>query len=323
MVTLVFLLKDAFRPLRHAFPDDCDIVVGRGGEAQQVTVTGDGQRFEVRAPAASLSLHHATLTVREGKVSVVDPGSRNGAFQRIAANRSHPLEAPLWFGTELSLQRDDIRWDVPTEFDPLTAEGLATVVRARLQDRGLAVALGGDDGHAWPLEGDARLLTVRPADASHTLSGDDLTWVRLVVNAYNTAVATRRAEVPWRFTAVSAGRSRALEQCRRAAPTRLPVLLLGPTGVGKDVLAQGLHNQGPWVRGPFVAVNCAELSPERLGSELFGHIRGAFTGATADHAGLIERDAVDRRLAEATAALRELVARSPGLPGLLQTALGG
>jgi len=55
MVTLVFLLTDAFRPLRHAFPDDCDMVVGRGGDARQVTVAGDGRRFEVRAPAASLS----------------------------------------------------------------------------------------------------------------------------------------------------------------------------------------------------------------------------------------------------------------------------
>ncbi len=288
MVTLVFLLKDAFRPLRHAFPDDCDIVVGRGGDAHQVTVVGDGQRFEVRAPAVSLSEHHATLTVRAGQVTVVDPGSRNGTFQRIPAGRPRPLDTPLWFGTELSLQLDDVRWDVPTEFDPLTAEGLAALLRARLQDRGLTVALGGDVGHAWHLEGDARLLTVRPADPSRTVSGDDLTWVRLVVNAYNTAVATRRAAVPWGFTALSAGRARALEQCRRAAPTRLPVLLLGPTGVGKDVLAQGLHEQSPRARGPFVAVNCAELSAERLGSELFGHTRGAFTGATADRVGLVE-----------------------------------
>lgn len=288
MVTLVFLLKDAFRPLRHAFPDDCDIVVGRGGEAHTVTVTGDRQRFEVRAPAASLSEHHATLTVRDGHVTVVDHGSRNGTFQRIDAGRARPLEAPLWFGSELSLQRDDTRWNVPTDFDPLTAEQLAAVLRDHLQGRGLTVSLGGDDGHAWAITGDTRLLTVRPSDPSRTVSGDDLTWVRLVVNAYNTAVATRRTEARWHFTAVSAGRTRALQQCRRAAPTRLPVLLLGPTGVGKDVLAQGLHNHGPCAQGPFVALNCAELSPERLGSELFGHVRGAFTGATADHAGLIE-----------------------------------
>jgi len=288
MVTLVFLLEGAFRPLRHAFPDDCEVVVGRGGDGRQVTVSGDGSRFEVRAPAPSLSERHATLTVRGGRVTVVDHGSRNGTFQRIAAGLPRPLDAPLWFGTELSLHLDDARWEVPDGLGATDAEALADFLGARLAGRGLAVELGGDAGHAWHLEGDARRLTVRPVDAARTVSGDDLTWVRLVVNAHNTAVASRAAAAPWGFTAVSAGRARALDQCRRAAPTRLPVLLLGPTGVGKDVLAQGLHDHAPWSRGPFVAVNCAELSPERLGSELFGHARGAFTGATADRAGLVE-----------------------------------
>jgi transcriptional regulator with PAS, ATPase and Fis domain len=80
----------------------------------------------------------------------------------------------------------------------------------------------------------------------------------------------------------------AFELASRFAPTNLPVLILGETGVGKDVLADHVHRSSPRHRGPFVRVNCGALSETLLESELFGHQRGAFTGAVDSKPGLLE-----------------------------------
>jgi NtrC-family two-component system response regulator AlgB len=74
----------------------------------------------------------------------------------------------------------------------------------------------------------------------------------------------------------------------RAAASDAPVLLRGESGTGKGVLARALHAQSPRARGPFVVVNCPTLSEDLLASELFGHARGAFTGAVRDQAGRVE-----------------------------------
>ncbi|MBW8844138.1 MAG: sigma-54-dependent Fis family transcriptional regulator [Burkholderiales bacterium] len=75
---------------------------------------------------------------------------------------------------------------------------------------------------------------------------------------------------------------------RRVAPTRVSVLVLGPTGTGKELVARALHDGSPRRDGPFVAVHCGALSAELLESELFGHLKGSFTGAYRDQPGLVE-----------------------------------
>ena len=80
-------------------------------------------------------------------------------------------------------------------------------------------------------------------------------------------------------------------QISLVAPGDLPVLITGATGTGKDVAARAIHAHGPRREGPFVAVSLAALSPSVIESELFGHVRGAFTGATADRPGLFEQAA--------------------------------
>jgi len=77
-------------------------------------------------------------------------------------------------------------------------------------------------------------------------------------------------------------------QATRVVKSHVPILILGETGAGKGVLARWLHANGPRAREPYVDLNCAGLARELVESELFGHEKGAFTGATAAKAGLIE-----------------------------------
>ncbi|WP_187971024.1 sigma-54-dependent transcriptional regulator [Aquibium microcysteis] len=88
------------------------------------------------------------------------------------------------------------------------------------------------------------------------------------------------------------GRSAAMrpvaEMLSRAAQVALPVLLLGETGSGKEVAARHLHDAGPRAAQPFVPVNCGAMPAELADSMLFGHERGAFTGAAGVHRGFLE-----------------------------------
>jgi transcriptional regulator with GAF, ATPase, and Fis domain len=80
-----------------------------------------------------------------------------------------------------------------------------------------------------------------------------------------------------------------MQQVRQVAPTESPVLLTGETGVGKDVIANAIHLGSPRREGPFVPVNCGAIPDSLLDSELFGHEKGAFTGALSRKRGRFER----------------------------------
>lgn len=88
------------------------------------------------------------------------------------------------------------------------------------------------------------------------------------------------------------GRSGALlavkETVRRFAQSEAPVLVTGETGTGKELVARAIHDLGPNAAQPFIAVNCGTITESLLGSELFGHERGAFTGAERAHQGIFE-----------------------------------
>ena len=82
---------------------------------------------------------------------------------------------------------------------------------------------------------------------------------------------------------------RLMTKVAKAAQSDISVLLNGESGTGKELIAQALHEQGPRGKKPFVTVDCASLSPGLVASELFGHERGAFTGADRRHVGAFER----------------------------------
>ena len=86
----------------------------------------------------------------------------------------------------------------------------------------------------------------------------------------------------------SYGMVRLREQVATAAPTNGRVLIFGENGTGKELVARNIHAMSRRRAGPFVEVNCAAIPEELIESELFGHVRGAFTGAVADRRGKFE-----------------------------------
>ncbi|CAN5684982.1 N/A [soil metagenome] len=93
---------------------------------------------------------------------------------------------------------------------------------------------------------------------------------------------------PSRIVARSGAMQAVLSRARRFADASAPVVILGESGTGKEVVARALHGSSPRRDAPFVAVNVAALPAELLESELFGHARGAFTGASTAKQGLFE-----------------------------------
>ena len=107
------------------------------------------------------------------------------------------------------------------------------------------------------------------------------------------------------------GRSPAMlsvyKQIARAADTTAPVLIIGESGTGKELVAPAVHGHSPRAARPFVAINCGAIAETLLESELFGHVRGSFTGAITDTKGIFEQGHLG------TVFLDEIGETSPGL----------
>ncbi|MFA6630682.1 MAG: sigma-54 dependent transcriptional regulator [Kiritimatiellia bacterium] len=110
-------------------------------------------------------------------------------------------------------------------------------------------------------------------------------------NAAAAAVTDPNAPLRYQFENLIATNSTMLQVCemiQRVGPTAATVLINGESGTGKEVIARTIHNTSPRKERPWVAVNCAALPENLLESEMFGHVKGAFTGAVVDKEGLFE-----------------------------------
>ncbi len=126
-----------------------------------------------------------------------------------------------------------------------------------------------------PLGEERVLLTVRNAAVRSELEVDNAALKRKVGERY--AILGRSRPV-----------QDVLAMIERVAPTQARVLVTGENGTGKELVARNLHERSPRWKEPFVEVNCAAIPRELIESELFGHEKGAFTGATASHKGRFE-----------------------------------
>lgn len=140
-----------------------------------------------------------------------------------------------------------------------------------------AIKLGVDQFLTKPIELSALLLAVERA-FENSRNGRP----QLAVNSQN----GKRLIDP--FAGKSFHIQRLADLVRKVASTDSPILVLGETGTGKGVLARWLHQNGPRYKEPFVDLNCAGLARELLETELFGHEKGAFTGAVQSKLGLLE-----------------------------------
>ncbi|HET7540935.1 MAG TPA: sigma-54 dependent transcriptional regulator [Polyangiaceae bacterium] len=110
----------------------------------------------------------------------------------------------------------------------------------------------------------------------------DESALRREAKALRTALSSSRSDL----VGDSPAMRDVLDLVRRVADSQVPVLLLGETGTGKGLIARAIHAESTRASEPFIAVNCAAIPEALLESELFGHVKGAFTGASSDRVGL-------------------------------------
>ena len=137
------------------------------------------------------------------------------------------------------------------------------------------------------------LLVVRRAAERHAMAAENARLRDELELALNTlrreAAATRDRPLSFEgLVGATTGLRQTVDLARRVLDTETTVLLLGETGTGKELFARLIHDNGPRRAAPFVAQNCGALPESLLESELFGHARGAFTGATGERKGLFE-----------------------------------
>ncbi len=170
-----------------------------------------------------------------------------------------------------------------------------------------------DDGGWWmvPLVADSRPLGVLLLAAQRELEPRKVAAIGEPLSAVLSAERTRRGlsqlreaaeadkaaalaklhmrDIGVAIVGADSGLLDVMRQVEQVAPTGAPVLIFGETGSGKEVVARSIHERSARATGPILRVNCGAIAPELIDSELFGHERGAFTGASAQRRGWFER----------------------------------
>lgn len=191
------------------------------------------------------------------------------------------LEKDAWFRHEYHLAKDGVRSYAAV---PLVMRGQVLGVAAfiRLKQRNFPP-------HEKAILKDvSRALSIATANA---LANEEIRKLRQQLEAENISLREQLGQAPWfeEILANSAELKHALEIVEQVATTDATVLITGETGTGKELIARAIHRRSERARGPLVKVNCAAIPDTLLASELFGHERGAFSGATERRKGRFEQ----------------------------------
>lgn len=176
---------------------------------------------------------------------------------------------------------------LPPLFDPQatlsalpTLAGQPVIILTGHAERELAlqaISLGAWDFLAKPIDPDLLAVVVKRAVSKHLLEQE--------LNSFKRGVAAQQGVQ--QLVGVSPALRNIRTLIERIAPTDVRVLVTGPSGTGKEVVSKALHQLSLRAGGPFVSVHCGAIPAELLESELFGYVRGAFTGADKDRQGLL------------------------------------
>jgi two-component system response regulator HydG len=210
---------------------------------------------------------------RLGHECTVAPNGEE-AVARLSTQPFDIVVTDLMLGGEidgLGVQREALRVHPACKVILVTAHSSVDTCRRALQE-------GAFDYIEKPLDLD-ELRTVVSRAAEHTAQKRTIRELR------------ERLDDKYSFENIvgqSPAMLRILDTVRRIAPSDIPVLILGESGTGKDLLANAIHQNSRRSEGRFVPVNCAGLSETLLEDELFGHVKGAYTGAAGERAGRFE-----------------------------------
>ncbi|MBL8957663.1 MAG: sigma 54-interacting transcriptional regulator [Myxococcaceae bacterium] len=288
----------------------------------RAVVLGRDPTAEISIADDSISRRHASFTAEAGSVTVADLGSTNGT----KLNGAPVEKAVMSPGDEVTLGSVTVSLHVLVPV-AAAAHGVAThdqflaslddeVERARTFGRGFAVMMLRWAGPLKPLQERLRsvdrlalyadgifevlLPEASKEDASRFLvASKGLAGVAVYPTDGRSAEALLEAardamhgDVPKPQATALVSASPAMQAVfttvERIASSMIPVLIRGETGVGKEVLARAIHEKSPRARQRLVSINCGAIAPTLVESVLFGHERGAFTGAVASTRGVFE-----------------------------------
>jgi formate hydrogenlyase transcriptional activator len=191
------------------------------------------------------------------------------------------LQQDGWYEHEFHLAASGIRSYVSV---PLMArgQGIGMAVFTRVQQRAFPAQ------ELTILRDVCRALSVATANA---LANEEIRKLREQLEAENLSLRSQLGQAPWfeEILAHSAALKRVLDTVEQVATTDATVLITGETGTGKELIARAIHRRSARARGPLVKVNCAAIPDTLLASELFGHERGAFSGAVERRKGRFEQ----------------------------------
>lgn len=271
--------------------------------AQALRTDEDGARlFASHLPV--LSSRHAEMFMRDGRLFIKDLQSTNGTWVKLDPFKEHPLSGnfEVLLGQGLLVQRDAPPWenfpDVAgfAQSDDFIAHlrGALSNITDRitvlpLSSPNVLSANGNTSIH--PLFDGEKCLCVQWKKTTSDVKARK--WLQAQVSLFNSShpvdeEKAARADSSWAFLAASPARRYSLRLAQRLAASSCTILVIGPSGAGKEVIVRDLHNHSQRASGPFVPINCAALPDTLIESELFGVSKGAFTGAV-ERPGLVEK----------------------------------